>query len=61
MNEQVLFTINETAALLKVSRPTVYKLIEEGKIEAVRITPNRQRVTKASLDGFLQPNTATTL
>lgn len=57
MNDQVLYTINETAAILKVSRPTVYKLIEDRKIEAIRITPQRQRITKASLDSFLQANT----
>lgn len=33
-------TIKEAAELAKTSRPTIYRLIEEGRLKAISFTPN---------------------
>lgn len=52
-----IFTINEIAKMLKISRPKVYDLIETGRIEAVNISKaklrNYWRITKSALDKYL--------
>lgn len=45
---------SRVAAELDVSVPTVKRLIAEGKVEALRLTPNGEwRISRASLDGYL--------
>lgn len=47
--EKRLYTISETAEYLKVSRGTVYKLIEEEKIQPVYLTDRNPRVKEEDL------------
>lgn len=35
-------TITEAARLSKTSRPTIYRLIEEGSLKAVSFTPDKR-------------------
>jgi excisionase family DNA binding protein len=42
--EDRAFTVNESSALLRVSRGTTYKLIREGRLEVVKLG-NRSVVT----------------
>ncbi len=45
-------TIDEAADMLSVGRTTLYQLIADGAVEAVKIGKSR-RVTTASLERFL--------
>lgn len=53
MNNEVL-TPTQVAKILSVSVATVYKLIAEGEIKAVRIGPKLLRIEKHQLDHFLK-------
>ena len=44
-------TIDQAAALLRVSRRTIYNRIREGKLQTIRTIGGSQRVLIASLDG----------
>ncbi len=48
-----LLTLAEVAARLRVSRRTVERLIERGRIRAVRPSPGRICVTARELDAYL--------
>lgn len=47
------YTPTEVSKLLKVSRPTVYKWIEAGIVQGVRIG-GTVRVTRASVEAAIQ-------
>ena len=49
---QLVFTAGETAALLKVTEKTVYRLVSRQRLHAVK-SLRHLRVTKKSLDAFL--------
>ena len=53
MTNEVL-TPAEVAKALSVSLATVYKLIADGKIKAVRIGPKLLRIDKQQLNNFLK-------
>jgi excisionase family DNA binding protein len=46
-------TVDEVAGLLAVRRPSVYRLIAHGDLDALRVG-RLWRVTKPSLDAFLR-------
>lgn len=50
--EEDYYRINELAKKFKVSRHTIYKWINEGKVQAVRIGGNI-RIVKSSFDSFI--------
>jgi excisionase family DNA binding protein len=52
-----VLTYDEAAALLSVSRSTVRRLCDEGKLDRVHVTPNTVRVTRASCDRFIRERT----
>lgn len=47
-----LLTVAEVAAALRVSRMTVYRLVEVGELQAFRIG-HSIRIDRAALDGYL--------
>lgn len=49
----LVVTINEATRLLSVGRTTLYKLVNEGHLTAVKIG-GASRVLRASLDEFVQ-------
>jgi len=51
--EPVLLRIQETAKLLKVSKWTVYRWIEEGRLRATKIGQGSLRVFRTSVSGLL--------
>lgn len=51
--EPVLLRIQETAKLLKVSKWTVYRWIEEGRLRATKIGQGSLRVFRASVSGHI--------
>lgn len=52
MNEQLL-RVNEAAAVLNVSRWTVYRWVEEGKLSATKIGKPSLRVIGHSIDKLI--------
>ena len=51
--EPVLLRVQETAKLLKVSKWTIYRWIEEGRLTAVKLGPGSLRVVRTSVDELL--------
>lgn len=51
-----LLRVHEAARLLKVSKWTVYRWIEEGRLDATKIGRGSVRVFRASLDGLIDGN-----
>lgn len=59
MGEQHLgrsVTIDQAAALLKVSRRTIYNRIREGKLQTIRTIGGSQRVLVSSLEENRKPD-----
>jgi len=50
-----MMTVNETAEFLRIPRPTVYYLINKGKLPAIRIS-GRWRVRKSEVEETLNLN-----
>jgi excisionase family DNA binding protein len=53
MMEPVLLRVQETARLLKVSKWTIYRWIEEGLLTAVKLGPGSLRVVRTSVDELI--------
>lgn len=51
--EPVLLRVQETAKLLKVSKWTIYRWIEEGRLAAVKLGPGSLRVVRTSVDQLI--------
>jgi excisionase family DNA binding protein len=49
---QMVYTVEETAEILKVCEKTVYRLVERKMLHAVKAL-RHLRITKKSLDAFL--------
>lgn len=49
---QLVFTTGETAALLKVTEKTVYRLVERQRLHAIK-SLRHLRITRASLEKFI--------
>lgn len=54
-----LLTVAEVAELLKLNQQTVRNWIDAGQLPAVRVGPRRVRVTRAALEGILEPTSTT--
>jgi excisionase family DNA binding protein len=52
--EPVLLRIQETAELLRVSKWTIYRWIEEGRLGATKIGRGSLRVFQASVNGLIE-------
>ena len=50
----MLYTVTEVAKLLKVNRNFVYKIINDGELEAVKI--GSIKVRKEALNQYIQNN-----
>jgi excisionase family DNA binding protein len=51
--EPVLLRIQEAAKLLKVSKWTIYRWVEEGRLRATKIGRGSLRVFQTSVDGLI--------
>ena len=49
---QLVFTVEETAAILKVTPKTVYRLVDRKLLHAIKAL-RHLRITKKSLDSFV--------
>ena len=57
MAEIKVYTLDEIAAILHVTRRTVYTYVKEGKLKAVKVG-KYWRVTEKNLEDFLNKGTA---
>ena len=48
-----LLTVKEVAELLRVSQPTVLRMIADGELRAIRVR-NQWRIRRSDLDAYLQ-------
>ena len=48
-----LLTLKELSKYLKISKPTIYKMVEQGNIPALKIA-NQWRFKKSDIDGWLE-------
>lgn len=55
--ESRFLTVQEVSSLLRLSILTIYKYIKEGKISVVEFG-GHYRISKASLDDFIQEHTS---
>jgi excisionase family DNA binding protein len=51
--KQELLTTNEAIEILRITRPTLLKLIKDGKLKATKIGHN-YRILKEDLDSFIR-------
>lgn len=59
MTDIVLYTLEEVAEILKLTRRTLYTYIKEGKLQAVKIG-KYWRVSEAGLKEFISTGTTPT-
>ncbi|SPP63732.1 helix-turn-helix domain-containing protein [Nitrospira lenta] len=52
--EPSLLRVQEAAALLRVSKWTIYRWIEEGRLRATKIGRGSLRIFRASLNGLIE-------
>lgn len=50
---EIIYTIDEVAKMLRVSYLTVYRWIQAGKLPAIK-AGKQYRITKSQLDKFLE-------
>jgi excisionase family DNA binding protein len=55
-NSNVLLTIPEAAARLRISRSTIYRLFDAGELRWVRVCASR-RVSTAEINRFISEHT----
>jgi excisionase family DNA binding protein len=55
-SETKLFTVAEVAEILKISKPTVYRLFKSGELEWHSVGEHR-RVSQIQIDRYLERNT----
>jgi len=48
-----LLTVKEVAEILRVSQPTVLRMIDDGELRAIRVR-NQWRIRRSDLDDYLQ-------
>jgi excisionase family DNA binding protein len=48
-----LMTMKEACVLLKVTRPTVYKLMKQGKLKFTYLAKNRLRFWRADVEEYI--------
>lgn len=54
MNDEYL-SPREAAELLRTDRETIYRMVREGELKAVRLRSRLLRISRASLEAALKP------
>jgi len=52
--EPLVYTVEEAAAMLRVHRATIFRLVRAGKLERVYIGRRSARITRESLERFVR-------
>jgi len=54
MIQSELWRVYRVAKLLDVSKKRIYQMVQEGKLDAVRLGPRSMRITRMSIDQFIE-------
>ncbi len=49
-----LWRVYRVAKLLDVSKKRIYQMVQEGKLDAVRLGPRSMRITRESINRFVE-------
>ncbi|MDN3594635.1 helix-turn-helix transcriptional regulator [Zunongwangia endophytica] len=52
IQDKQILTVNEVAKLLRLSKATVYRIIKEGKLNAVKFSERNTRIYRSEIDLF---------
>ncbi len=52
-----IFTVRNTALMLSLSSKAVYRLIDSGDLEVIRISPRRTRIAEESIARLIKNRT----
>lgn len=55
MVEKIVYTVEEIAEMLTMSKSTVYTMVREGELQGVKVRGGT-RILKTSLEEYLQKN-----
>lgn len=50
IQEKQILTVEEVSKLLRISKPTVYRIIKEGKLKAVKFSERTTRIYRSEID-----------
>jgi predicted DNA-binding transcriptional regulator AlpA len=53
----LLYKISSVMALLEISHATVYRMVANGELELVKLSPRASRITSASVTRVLEDRT----
>lgn len=53
MDRMQLWRVWRVAKELDVSKKRIYQMVNEGKLDAVRLGPRSMRITRDSIDAFI--------
>lgn len=53
-----LTTVPLVAKQLSISKKRVYQLVQEGRLESLRLSPRTLRITRSSVDRFINDRVA---
>lgn len=56
--DKLLYTIDESAKMLSVSRSTIYELIKDGELKSIKVGKSH-RVTLQAMNEFITSHTTT--
>jgi excisionase family DNA binding protein len=46
---RAVYSINETSDILSTSRPAIYDLVREGRLEMIKLGPKKSRIMAGSI------------
>ncbi len=49
-----LYTIAEVMKILKVSKPTIYRMFKDGRLNKIKVSENTTRISSTDLENLLQ-------
>ncbi len=52
-----LLTVKEAAKMLKVSEPTIWRLLKEGKLRRVKLGTKTTRIIKTDIEKLIENST----
>lgn len=53
IQDKQILTVSEVAKLLRLSKATVYRIIKEGKLNAVKFSERNTRIYRSEIDNLL--------
>ena len=54
IQEKDFLTVSEVATLLRISKPTIYRLIKEGNLKAVKFSERSTRIKRSDIDNLFK-------